>query len=105
LVRNAVQAMPGGGDLDIIFGDREVAGEIFVKFSDTGIGIPKEVLPRLFEPFFSTKPSGTGMGLAVSYNIIKNHKGCIDVESKAGEGTTFTVMLPVKQEGNATRPA
>lgn len=65
--------------------------------SDTGIGIPKEHLGRIFEPFFSTKEQtkGTGLGLAVSYGIIKKHGGTIEVSSKVGEGTTFTVRLPI----------
>ena len=63
--------------------------------ADTGKGIPPEFLPHIFDPFFSTKgDGGTGLGLSVSYGIIKNHKGDIRVESKVGVGTTFTIELP-----------
>lgn len=70
--------------------------DIVATISDTGIGIPKEHLERIFEPFFTTKPigEGTGLGLSVVYNIIKDHKGSIEVESKPNHGTTFTIRLP-----------
>ena len=66
-----------------------------VEISDSGGGISNEDLARLFEPFFSTKSNGTGLGLSVSYNIIQNHGGDIQVESIPGEGTCFTIDLPV----------
>ncbi|MCL5236463.1 MAG: ATP-binding protein, partial [Nitrospirae bacterium] len=67
---------------------------------DTGKGIPPEFLPHIFDPFFSTKGEvGTGLGLSVSYGIIKNHKGNIKVESKVGVGTTFTIELPIYKNG------
>jgi signal transduction histidine kinase len=67
-----------------------------IKVMDSGKGIPAELLPHIFDPFFSTKgEGGTGLGLFVSYGIIKNHKGDIRVESKVGVGTTFTIELPV----------
>jgi signal transduction histidine kinase len=66
-----------------------------LKFSDNGVGIPKTVIDKIFEPFVSTKEDGTGLGLFISYSIIENHQGTIDVSSKVGEGATFTVRLPI----------
>ena len=70
---------------------------LYVKIKDNGCGIPKEVLPKIFDPFFSTKKKGSGLGLSVSYNIIKQHHGDIKVDSAPGEGTTFTILLPKKR--------
>ncbi|MBA7678747.1 Sporulation kinase E [subsurface metagenome] len=64
---------------------------------DTGVGIPKENINKLYDPFFTTKSSGTGLGLAVSYGIIKQHLGKIEVESEQGKGSTFTVSLPLSK--------
>ena len=94
LVLNAVDAMPDGGTLHVssyLTDDSYLA----VEFSDTGRGIPAEHLDQVFEPFFSTKDEGTGLGLSVSYNVVERHRGEIDVESELGEGSTFTVRLPV----------
>ena len=102
LLSNAGQAIDEQGEITIETG---VDGdEIVVRVSDTGCGIPAENLPRLFNPFFTTKPvgKGTGRGLAISYGIIKKHRGRIDVESEVGRGTTFTVRLPVAGEPDAT---
>ncbi|MDH3269636.1 MAG: ATP-binding protein, partial [Ignavibacteria bacterium] len=69
---------------------------IEIKIEDNGCGIPKEDLPRIFEPFYSTKgQKGTGLGLAVIWGIIDNHDGTINVESEIGKGTTFTILLPI----------
>ena len=70
---------------------------VFIDVIDTGKGIPPENLSKIFDPFFTTKPigQGTGLGLSVSYEIVKKHGGDIRVHSKVGEGTTFTVMLPL----------
>jgi signal transduction histidine kinase len=67
-----------------------------VQISDTGTGITPENMSRLFEPFFTTKQNGTGLGLAVTQRIIEEHEGSIRVESRSGQGTTFTVLLPAK---------
>jgi CheY-like chemotaxis protein len=105
---NARDAMPSGGTLSISL--RRVAGQTLQRFnadptlyyaclevSDTGIGMPPEVQARIFEPFFTTKQTagGTGLGLAVVYGIILNHFGFIDVKSKPGHGSTFSVFLPL----------
>ncbi|MEI7750726.1 MAG: ATP-binding protein, partial [Candidatus Omnitrophota bacterium] len=100
LITNAIQAMPGGGKLtlssrmvcDSSTNDKYVA----VTVKDTGEGISPENLKKLFEPLFSTKTKGTGLGLVVCQNIIKGHKGRIEVESALGKGSVFTVKLLVK---------
>ncbi|MEJ2324399.1 MAG: ATP-binding protein [Nitrospirota bacterium] len=94
LINNATYAMQNEGILKI---DTWVGnGDIHVSVSDTGRGIPKELQPRIFEPFFSTKKDkGTGIGLSVSYKIIQSHNGRIEVLSQENEGSTFTVVLPV----------
>jgi signal transduction histidine kinase len=105
LITNAVQAMPNGGDLRINLSVSDSVAAIAVQ--DTGNGIPEENLSRIFDPFFTTKPEGegTGLGLSVSYGIITNHTGQIKVESVVGQGTTFTVLLPVKRLENNGSPS
>ena len=92
---NAAQAIEKQGEIRIV--TRETAGFIEIVISDTGQGIPKENLSRIFDPFFTSKDvgKGTGLGLNVAYNIIKKHQGTIDVQSEVGIGTTFTVRIPV----------
>ncbi len=96
LVLNACNAMPRGGDLRVstsVGEDRKVR----ISFQDSGEGIPPDNLPRLFDPFFTTKPPGgsfVGLGLSISYSIIKQHFGSIEVQSRVGKGSTFTVSLP-----------
>jgi signal transduction histidine kinase/DNA-binding response OmpR family regulator len=90
---NANAAMPQGGNLKI--GGWVDDNEVVLEFSDDGSGIPKAMVDKIFEPFVSTKEDGTGLGLFISYSIIENHQGTIDVTSKIGEGATFTVKLPV----------
>lgn len=93
LAINALQAMPGGGHLTAQIARHD--GRIEVKISDTGVGISEESLGKIFEPYFSTKQSGFGLGLAVTRKIIEEHQGTIAVESQLNRGTTFTVTLPV----------
>jgi signal transduction histidine kinase len=97
LLVNAAQAIDEKGTITIRTGSS--GEEVWVEIVDTGKGIPAEVLPQIFNPFFTTKPvgKGTGLGLSVSYSIVKNHSGRIEVESKVGEGTTFRIRLPIKQ--------
>jgi len=97
IVLNAEHAMEEGGTLTVSTSLSPAKDRILIKFTDTGKGIPKEDLPHVFEPFFTTKEEGegTGLGLAMSYGIVTSHDGTIDVESRVGEGTTFTVTLPV----------
>jgi len=100
LIHNAIQAMPDGGELllQTLLEKQEDVDWVAVIVKDTGVGISKKDLDKVFEPFFTTKPSGegTGLGLSVSYSIVSGHGGHIDVESKKGKGSTFTVWLPVK---------
>lgn len=99
LILNAVQAMPQGGTLTVSTAVHQQQDEIHISFADTGEGIAEENLDKIFEPFFSTKKvgEGTGLGLSVSYGLIRNHGGEIKVTSRTGEGTVFTVVLPAGQ--------
>jgi signal transduction histidine kinase len=102
IIINGVEAMPRGGTLTISSRRRDPEKMIEVKIRDTGIGIPKEHLDNLFEPFFSTKAEGkgVGLGLSVSYGIISKHGGTIHVESLPGQGTVFAVLLPFEEGGS-----
>jgi signal transduction histidine kinase len=96
VITNAIQAMPGGGTLSINLSEADSNAVIAIQ--DTGTGIPPEHLTRIFDPFFTTKPDGegTGLGLSVSYGIISNHSGRIDVESEVGLGSTFKIVIPMR---------
>ncbi len=91
---NAIEAMPGGGK--IIFSLETQEQTAVLKVSDTGKGIDKKDLPRIFEPFFTKKANGTGLGLSIVYNIIERHHGKITVSSQKNRGTVFTICLPLK---------
>ena len=96
LIVNARDAMDGRGDIRIGTGvatDRP--GRVWLKVTDTGPGIPPEALSRIFDPFYTTKPTGTGLGLSVSYGIIRDHHGTVEVDSAPGAGTTFLLTFPV----------
>jgi signal transduction histidine kinase len=106
---NAFDAMPNGGTLTIQMDAVPVIANadhpntyIVVKLRDTGVGIPPENISHLFEPFYTTKKrgAGSGLGLFVSYLIIDQHGGAIEVESALGQGTTFTIKLPVTDGGD-----
>ncbi|KCZ73334.1 histidine kinase,HAMP domain-containing protein,histidine kinase [Candidatus Methanoperedens nitroreducens] len=99
IIINAVQAMPKGGRLSVSAG--EANGFVEVSISDTGVGIPEESLGKIFDPFFTTKKvgEGTGLGLSICLGIVEKHEGEIKVNSKVGEGSTFTVRLPVDRYG------
>jgi signal transduction histidine kinase len=92
LMLNAVQAMQPDGRLGLAVSSQGKEARIVI--SDTGAGIPPEALSRIFDPFFTTKNEGTGLGLSLSYAIVKDHSGEIEVESVQGQGTTFTLTLP-----------
>lgn len=98
LILNARDAMPGGGTLSLRVDQQHTGVRIAV--SDTGIGIPPEHLPRIFDAFFTTKKevSGVGLGLSVTYGIVQQHNGTLRVESTVGRGTTFTIELPIANE-------
>ena len=100
---NAIEAMPDGGRLDVatrLRADTDSEGRIELEVSDSGVGIPEEVLPHLFEPFYTTKhdKKGVGLGLSVVHGIIQRHSGRIDVHTKVGQGTTFVFSLPERSE-------
>jgi PAS domain S-box-containing protein len=109
LVINAVQAMPAGGQVRILARNERLHGldrpplpsgrYVYLAVSDTGVGIKGEHLERIFEPYFTTKQSGSGLGLATVYSIVRKHKGLIQVESELGRGTTFHVRLPAVEGG------
>jgi signal transduction histidine kinase len=103
LVINAVEAMPKGGTMTI---STSIEGDFFVvKIQDTGVGIPEEDIIKIFDPFFTSKEKGTGLGLSVVYGIINSHQGTIEVDSKAGEGTTITITLPTEITDTETSPS
>lgn len=93
LILNAVDAMPDGGRL--LLRSYVEDNNIVIEFDDTGVGIPRENLFIIFDPFYTTKEKGTGLGLAVSYNIIKKMKGTLTVDSEPGKGSVFKITLPL----------
>lgn len=96
---NAIDAMPGGGKLTINV-SKDKSGNCKILFKDTGMGIPKQILPMVFEPFYSTKPAGkgTGLGLSVAKRIIQDHEGKIQIKSIEGKGTEVKISLPTQGE-------
>ena len=109
IIINALEAMPDGGHLYVDTGWDEQRREVSISFTDTGDGIPVSDLANIFDPFYTSKPKGTGLGLAVSHGIIERHGGRIDVESEVGDGSTFTVHLPcgtrARQQPHSATPA
>ena len=117
LAINAEQAMPAGGTLRVSCENFQLTEEtgslsplrpgnyVRITVQDEGIGIPEEYLKKIFDPYFTTKPKGSGLGLATSYSIVKNHEGLIAVESKPGAGAKFAIYLPASEKEIAfTRP-
>ncbi len=102
LIQNAMAAMPDGGNLGIAVAATN--DELTISVSDTGTGIPEDMLTKIFEPYFTTKKSGTGLGLTITFKIIKEHSGDISLESKEGKGSTFTIHLPVPQKEKKSLP-
>ncbi len=102
LLINATEAIGEDGIITVSSWQEAEGKELTAEISDTGCGIPRDIVGKIFEPFFSTKSKGTGLGLSVSYGIVKNHKGTLRVSSRPGKGTSFTLTLPVMAEsGNA----
>jgi PAS domain S-box-containing protein len=110
LAINAEQAMPAGGKLSVrcenfflaeetsALASLRVGKYVRITVQDEGIGIPEEYLKKIFDPYFTTKPKGSGLGLATSYSIVKNHDGLITVESKVGAGSLFSIYLPATEK-------
>lgn len=115
LVINAKQAMPQGGSIRIEACNWNATPEdrlpvaqgrfVRLRFIDRGVGIPAKFVGRIFDPYFTTKQSGSGLGLATTYSIVKKHDGYIHVDSKVGKGTTFTIYLPASDEAVVSTPA
>jgi len=101
LTTNAIQAMENGGTLTV--STKKTEGWIEVSFKDTGVGISKENMEKIFTPFFTTRAKGMGMGLPICKKFIEMHGGTIQVECEAGKGTTFTVKLPIQQESGGEK--
>jgi two-component system cell cycle sensor histidine kinase/response regulator CckA len=111
LVMNAIQAMPDGGKLSIT-GENAIiqrntglsldpGNYLKITLADNGIGIPGELQSKIFDPYFTTKPGGTGLGLAAVYSILRNHGGCVTVESEAELGSKFSIFLPAVKDSFA----
>jgi polar amino acid transport system substrate-binding protein len=100
LTINAVEAMQDGGHLRVSTGSEADSAWVWVAFADTGQGIAPEALPHVFDPFYTTKVEGLGLGLYITRSIVEEHGGRIEVESLLGEGTTFTVWLPAGENGD-----
>src|SRR6266850_2283124 len=110
LVVNADQAMPNGGTLhvscenfcydtsDAVIPDLDPGDYVRIRIRDEGVGIPEKYMKRIFDPYFTTKAKGNGLGLATAYSIIKNHNGLMTVESQVHVGTTFTIYLPAAED-------
>jgi len=96
LLKNAISAMPAGGKLRVQ--TLHQGNEVCLKISDTGEGIPEENMDKIFEPYFTTKDFGSGLGLTLVYKIVKEHLGDIEVNSKVGEGTTIALSFPIPQK-------
>ena len=103
LIKNAIDAMPIGGKLAIT--SRESNANMEIAFADTGIGMTKEIMEKIWTPFFTTKAKGMGLGLAICKRIIEAHGGSISVDSTVGKGTTFTVTVPIKPKSEVGEKA
>ena len=93
---NAVQAISGRGQIRIRTSVTE--GKLRLSIHDSGCGIPATLRERVFDPFFSTKPSGTGLGMAIARRIVESHQGSIEIDSVEGQGCSVTLVLPVVQD-------
>ncbi len=96
ILRNGIQAMPGGGTLTLV--SRADDKEVWISIQDSGPGIPPEEALRIFDAFYTTKPTGSGLGLAISAQIVRNHNGRLIVQPTGGKGAKFLVCLPIAQK-------
>ena len=97
LIKNAAAAMSTGGKL--VIASEAGDGEVIITIADNGTGIPEKDLVKIFEPYYTTKETGTGLGLTMAFKIVKEHNGEISVKSREGEGTVFTITLPISETG------
>jgi signal transduction histidine kinase len=95
LIKNALQAMTKGGTLTLQTGENDDG--VWISVADTGGGIPQEQINRIFEPFYTTKKKGSGLGLMIVQRIVRAHNGRIELESHVGRGTTFRIWLPLHE--------
>ena len=95
LIKNAIIAMPDGGDLRLQ--TRREGDNVQIIVSDTGEGIPEELQGKIFEPYFTTRDTGSGLGLTVVYKVVREHGGDLHMDSSPGRGTTFKISIPVPQ--------
>jgi len=95
IMENALEAMSNGGEL--VLEAKQRNSQLFIKILDTGYGIRQEYLSSVYDPFFSSKTHGAGLGLAMVYQIVKNHDGEITIQSQEGKGTSVTIQLPVRR--------
>ena len=96
LARNALQAMPGGGELAISGEQRD--GAVILRWRDSGVGMTEDVRRQAFEPFVTTRPGGTGLGLAVVYAAVAEHGGTVRVEENRPRGSVFIIELPLRRD-------
>jgi two-component system, NtrC family, sensor kinase len=98
ILMNAIQAVPDGATITVATGTNPERTEVEIAISDDGPGIPDEIRGKIFDPFFTTKPQGlgTGLGLWITYNVVQEHQGRIDLETEVGRGTTFRIVLPTR---------
>lgn len=96
IIKNALAAMEGGGELKIQ--TRREGDQVLVAFSDTGSGVPEELHGKIFEPYFTTKDTGSGLGLTVVYKVVRDHGGEIQMDSRKNHGTVFKILLPIPQK-------
>jgi len=95
LIKNAISAMPDGGDLRLE--TKRDGDNVVITVSDTGVGIPEELQGKIFEPYFTTRDTGSGLGLTVVYKVVKEHGGDLHMDSRPGRGTSFKITIPVPQ--------
>jgi len=95
LIKNAISAMPDGGELRLE--TKRDGDNVLITVSDTGVGIPEELQGKIFEPYFTTRDTGSGLGLTVVYKVVKEHGGDLHMDSRSGRGTTFRISIPVPQ--------
>jgi len=105
VIINAIESMPNGGNLTVATERQDDPPSLVLQVADTGTGILEEDKDRIFDPFFTRKPEGTGMGLSISRQILEKHGAFVDVETEPGKGTTFRIIFPLKPVVPQIEPA